>query len=73
MPVIARSARQHGIADEDMLNAFYNSIQGASYDDGLTLQIGRHRAGNLLEVGTVDAEDTIVIVRAMHARPSEIR
>jgi hypothetical protein len=56
-PVIAGSARKHGIADEDMLHAWRNQIGAKYYDDGFTMVIGPDRAGSLREVGTVDADD----------------
>jgi hypothetical protein len=61
------------VTDEDMLHAFSNAIQVTYHDEGFTLHIGPDRAGNLLEVGTVDAEGAVVIVHAMFARPDKIR
>lgn len=44
------------------------------HDEGFSLHIGPARAGNLLEVGTVDAEDAAaVVVHALFARPNKIR
>ncbi len=71
--VRAESAHKHGVTDEDMLHAFRNAIQVTYHDEGFTLRIGPDPAGNLLEVGTVDAEDAVVIVHAMCARPKKIR
>jgi transposase-like protein len=72
-PVIADSARKHGIADEDVLHAWRNQIGAAYYDEGFTMVVGPDRAGNLREVGTVDADDGIVIVHADRARPSTLQ
>jgi transposase-like protein len=72
-PVIADSARKHGVADDDMLHAWRNQVGARYYDDGFTMVVGPDRAGNLREVGTVDADDGMVIVHAMQARPSTLR
>jgi hypothetical protein len=61
------------VTDEDMLHAFRNAIQVTYHDEGFTLHIGPDRAGNLLEVGTVEAEDAVVVVHAMFAHPDKIR
>lgn len=52
-PVIAPTARKHGIADEDILHAYRNPIRRFELDDGLTTLIGASRAGGLLEIGVV--------------------
>jgi len=39
-PVIADSARKHGVADEDMLHAFRNPVHVFELDEGLTLVTG---------------------------------
>jgi hypothetical protein len=69
-PVIADSARKHGVADEDMLHAFRNPVRVEYLDEGLTMFIGPRRDGNrLLEVGVVDGAEGPVIVHADRARP----
>lgn len=73
MPLIAPSARKHGIADADMTHAFNNPILVEDLDDGFTMFIGGDRSGDLLEVGVVDGEDGPVIVHAMPARPQYLR
>jgi hypothetical protein len=74
-PVIADSARKHGVADEDMLHAFRNPVFVFDLDDGLVMATGPDRAGSLIEVGYVVAIDgTPVIVHAMRpARPKFLR
>jgi hypothetical protein len=69
VPVIAPGARKHGVADEDILHAWRNPITVTYHDDGFTMIIGPDRAANLLEIGIVEAEDGIVIIHAMPARP----
>lgn len=71
-PVIADSARKHGIADDDILHAFRNPI--AVHDDDVTVFVGADRAGSLLEIGIVEsAEGVPVIVHAMFARDKYLR
>jgi hypothetical protein len=74
-PLVADSARKHGVVDEDMLHAYRNPIHVFDLDDGLTLVAGADRAGTLIELGYVVAVDgTIVIIHAMRpARPKFIR
>jgi hypothetical protein len=73
-PVIAPSAHKHGVSDEDMLHAWRNPVMVTYHDDGFTMIIGPDRAGNPLEVGTVDAaDDAAVIIHAMAARPGKYR
>lgn len=69
VPVIAESARKHDIADEDMIHAFHHPVRVWEMDEGMEMFIGAGRAGGLLEVGVVFADDsTPVIVHAMPAR-----
>jgi hypothetical protein len=70
VPVIAPSARKHGVSDDDMLHAVRNPVTATYHDDGFTMITGPDRAGNLLEIGTVDAagDGGLVIVHAMKAR-----
>jgi len=74
-PVIAPSARRHGVEDEDMLHAYRNAIDAWLLDEGLVVLVGPNRSGSsLLEVGVVRADDaTPVIVHAMKARPKFLR
>ena len=68
-PVIAPSARRHGVSDEAMVHAFSNPVRVEDLDEGLVMLVGPDHAGNLLEIGVVTSEDGPVIVHAMPARP----
>ena len=68
-PLIATSARKHGIRDDDMIHAFNHPILVDDLDDGFTMFVGADPAGNLLEVGVVDSADGPIIIHAMPARP----
>ncbi len=72
-PLIAESARKHGVADENILHAFDRPISSEDLDDGFVMLIGPDRAGNLLELGVVNGDDGPVIVHAMPARPKYLR
>jgi hypothetical protein len=72
-PVIAASARKHGVRDEDLLHAFNNPIRAEDLDEGLTMLVGPDHAGNLLEVGVVESDDGPLVVHAMPARPKYLR
>lgn len=72
-PLIASSARKHGIADADMIHAFDNPVLVDHIDDGFTMFIGGDRAGNTLEVGVIDSSGGPIIVHAMAARPHYLR
>lgn len=39
-PIIAGSARKHGVSDEDMLHAYANPIRVFDLDEGFTMIIG---------------------------------
>lgn len=67
-PIIAPSARKHGIFDEDMLHALRNPIRIEDRDDGFTMFTGGARDGTVLEVGTVDSSDGPVIIHPDRAR-----
>ena len=71
--MIANSARRHGIHDDDILHAFRNPILSEDVDDGFTMLVGPDGAGNLVEVGVVDADNGVLIVHAMRARPQYLR
>lgn len=68
-PIIAESARKHGVTDDNILHAFDNPIRSEDLDDGFVMLIGSDRSGNLLEVGVVIGDYGPVIVHAMPARP----
>lgn len=73
-PVIASSARRHGVDDEDMLHAYRNATDARAVDEGLVMLVGPDRSGAVLEIGMVRSDDgTAVIVHAMKARPKFLR
>ena len=72
-PIIAESARKHGVTADDMLHAYDHPIHVFDLDDGFTLIIGPARNANLLEVGVVDGDIAPVIVHAMPARDKFLR
>ncbi len=68
-PVIASSARKHGIDDEDLLHAYRNATDAYALEEGLVMLVGPARTGMPLEIGVVRSEEgTPVIVHAMEAR-----
>ncbi len=73
MPIIAESARRHGISDEDMLHAYAHPIRVFELEEGLTMVIGANNAAILIEVGVVDGTVAPVIVHAMKARDKFLR
>jgi hypothetical protein len=73
MPLIASSARKHGITDPDMTHAINHPILVENLDESFTMFIGPDQAGNLLEVGVIDSPDGPIIVHAMAARPKYLR
>ena len=72
-PVIAASARKHGVSDNAILHAFNNPIRTEHLDEDMTMLIGPDHAGNLFEIGVVTSSDGPVIVLAMPARPKYLR
>jgi hypothetical protein len=66
-PVILRSARKHGVADDDLMHAYRHPIRAFDLDD-LTMLIAPDTSGRLLEVGVAVAEGVEFIVHAMPAR-----
>jgi hypothetical protein len=72
-PLIAPSARKHGIPDADMIHAFNHPIVVEDLDDGFTMLVGADPAANPLENGVVDTGDGPIIVHAMPARPKYLR
>lgn len=70
-----RSARRHGISDEDILHATEHPLVVVDLDpDGdppKVLDIGPDRAGNLLEVIILElADDRLMAIHAMPLRPA---
>lgn len=72
-PLVAPSARKHGLRDDQILHAFNNPMRAEDLDEGLTMLVGPDHAGNPLEIGVVDSDDGPVIVHAMPARPKYLR
>ncbi len=72
-PIIAESARKHGVSDEDMLHAYANPIRVFELDDGLTMIIGGDLAAIIYEIGVVEGTTASVIVHAMRARDKYLR
>ncbi|GAA3634733.1 hypothetical protein GCM10022223_61400 [Kineosporia mesophila] len=72
-PIIAGSARKHGVGDEDMQHAYMNPIRIFDVDEGLRMFIGPDRTARLLEVGVVEGDLAPVIVHAMPVRPKFLR
>ena len=72
-PLIAASARQHGIHDDDNAPRFNHPMFVEDLDDGLVMFVGADTAGNLLEIGVIDSADGPIIVHAMPARPKYLR
>lgn len=72
-PIIADSARKHGVADDDMLHAYDNPVRVFELEEEFTLIIGPSRAAALLELGVVDGDLAPVIVHAMPARAKFLR
>lgn len=72
-PIIAESARKHGVSDEDMLQAHANPFRVFELDEGFTMLIGANQAAIIFEVGVVDGAEMPVIVPAMRAREKFLR
>ena len=66
---IYRSARRHGITDEDILHAVEHALAVGEQDDSKVLYLGPDRAGNMLEIGAVARDDgSEVVIHAMRMR-----
>ncbi len=66
---IHSSARRHGIADDDITHAVDHDVFAGEQDDGKVLYLGPDRAGNILEVVTVErAGDSELVIHAMRMR-----
>ena len=72
-PIIAVSARKHGVTDEDMLHAYRNPIRLFELDEGLTMIIGANNTAIVFEVGVVQGLTAPVIIHAMRAREKFLR
>jgi len=65
-PVIAPSARKHGVSDEDILHACANPIRVFELEEGFTMLIGGNPAAVLHEIGVVEATRSVIV----HATPA---
>ncbi len=72
-PIIAESARKHGVSDEDIVHAHANPIRVFELDEGFTMVIGANQAAIIYEIGVVDGQSAPVIVHAMRARETFLR
>lgn len=72
-PIIAPSARKHGVSDEDMLHAYRNPIRIFDLDEGFTMIIGANATAIIFEIGVVEGGTAPVIVHAMRARGKFLR
>jgi hypothetical protein len=67
---IHRSARRHGVSDEDIAHAYEHVLEWVELDDDPPryLAAGPDRAGNLVELVIVDAPDAVLVIHAMPMR-----
>ena len=72
-PIIAQSARKHGVSDDDILHTYDHPIRVFDLEDGLTMIIGANQAAIIYEIGVVDGVPAPVIVHAMKARDKFLR
>lgn len=71
---IGAPARNHGVADDDILHAVRNAMRRRDMGENLTMLIGPASAGALLEVGVLDLDgDDPVAIHAMPLRPKFYR
>ena len=73
VPVIAASARRHGVSDDVILHAFDNATRSEDIDEGLVMLVGPDQAGNLYEIGVISSDEGPVVVHAMPARDKYLR
>lgn len=72
-PMIAASARKHGVTDEDKLHAYCNPIRLFELDEELTMIIGANSTAIVFEVGVGQGLTAPVIIHAMRAREKFLR
>jgi hypothetical protein len=72
-PIIAWSARKHGLDDDQILHAYRNSIRVWDLGDGFTMVVGANAAALILEVGYIHGATAVVIVHEMAAREKFLR
>lgn len=54
-PIIADSARKHGVTEEDMLHVYRNPIRVFELEEGFIMIIGASSSAIMFEVGIVQA------------------
>lgn len=69
---IHRSARRHGVLDEDIEHAYEHAVEWVELGDDPQryLVVGPARAGNLLELVVMEAEPDELVIHAMALRRS---
>ena len=72
-PIIAPSARKHGLGETEILHAYRNPVRMWDLGDGFTMIIGPTQSAMFLEIGYVDGDHSHVIVHAMRAREKFLR
>lgn len=72
---IHRSARRHGVADDDIENGYRHAVSWVELGDDPAryLVVGPDQAGNLLEPVVVDTRDGELVIHAMALRRSTQR
>jgi hypothetical protein len=71
---VHRSARKHGIVDEDIDHAVENALAIDDQDDDTRLYLGPARNAELLEVVTLLRSDgSELVIHAMAMRPRYLR
>ena len=72
-PIVAPSARKHGLSDDQILHAYRNPVRVWDLGDGFTMIVGPNQAATFLEVGYIQGDHVFVIVHAMLARKQFLR
>ncbi len=72
-PIIAPSARKHGVGEEDIRHAYRNPIRVWELGEGFTMMVGANRAAIFFEIGYIEGVEAVVIVHAMRARRKFLR
>ncbi len=69
---IHRSARRHGVLDDDITHAYVNALAWLQLDEDPPryLLAGPDRAGNVLELVVVEADRGPLVIHAMPLRTS---
>jgi hypothetical protein len=72
-PIIAPSARKHGVDDEDILHGYANPVRFYDVDEDMVMVIGPDRSAQMVEVGVVEGDLAPVIVHVMKAQRKFLR